>query len=93
MLTGGDRTEGGEPSAPVRVPLTEDEALVLFDFLHRFGETGTPALADQAEERALWNLGATLEGLLVPPLRSDYRQRLEAARSRLRDPVVDEPVP
>ena len=40
----------------VKITLTSDEALVLFDFLQRFSETEKLEITDQAEERALWNL-------------------------------------
>lgn len=40
---------------------------------------------DQAEQRVLWDLEAALEKHLTEPLKSDYRERLEAARSRVRD--------
>ena len=69
----------------VNVTLSRDEALVLFDWLARFNaEEGHP-FADQAEQRALWNLAAVLESTLVEPLKPDYDALLSAARARLRD--------
>ena len=41
---------------PVRLELTGDEALVLFDFRQRFDDEVTVVIRDQAEERALWSL-------------------------------------
>ena len=41
---------------PVRLELTGDEALVLFEFLFRFDDDGSLTIQDQAEERALWKL-------------------------------------
>jgi hypothetical protein len=72
---------------PVRVELTGDEALVLFEFLARFDEDGTLTLTDQAEARALWNLHCLLQKQLVEPFGSKYTSLLAAARDRLRDPI------
>jgi hypothetical protein len=71
----------------VNLNLSADEALVLFDWLGRFNAGSAPAIEDQAEQRALWNLEALLESALVAPLTPDYDARLKAARDRLRDPV------
>ena len=40
----------------VSLDFSEDEALVLFDFLTRYGESDRLEIADQAEQRVLWNL-------------------------------------
>lgn len=70
----------------VTVVLTRDQAMVLFDWLARTGSSGRPAVfEDQAEQRALWLLETSLESSLSEPLASDYRDRVEAARRRLRD--------
>lgn len=69
----------------VRLELTHDEALVLFDFLSRFSDKEVLAIEDQAEERALWNLQCVMEKLLVEPFRSDYGELVQQARDRLRD--------
>lgn len=72
---------------PIRLELTEDEALVLFDFLLRFDDSETLTIQDQAEERALWNLHCVLQKQLVQIFNPEYKTLVEAARSRLRDPV------
>ena len=69
----------------VRIDLTSDEALVLFEFLQRFGDSDKLVLEDQAEERALWNLTCLLEKELAEPFAANYRQLLNQARDRLRD--------
>jgi hypothetical protein len=75
-----------ERSGEVTLSLTEDEALVLFEFLARINEAERPGLfEDQAEQRALWNLAAALEKKLIAPLRPDYSELLQRARARLRD--------
>ncbi|PSL02133.1 hypothetical protein CLV30_11188 [Haloactinopolyspora alba] len=70
----------------VKIRLSRDQALVLFDWLARTGDADQPvAFEDQAEQRVLWDLEALLEGALVEPLRDDYRTTLGEARARVRD--------
>lgn len=78
-------------SESVIVSLSEDEALVLYEFLTRFDTRGDLRVEDQAEERVLWDLLCLLEQQLVPPLRHDYAALLATARARVRDP--EEPGP
>ncbi len=72
-------------SDDVSLRLSHDEALVLHDWLVRFNGRADPAFADQAEQRVLWDLEATLERTLVEPFQVDYEARLSTARARLRD--------
>jgi hypothetical protein len=65
--------------------LTNDEALVFFDFLSRFSEDKELKIKDQAEERILWDLTCALEAKLVEPLQDDYDKKLEDARTKVRD--------
>ena len=69
----------------VTIELTADEALVLHDWLYRFNAT-QPTFQDQAEQRVLWDIEASLESALVEPLAPNYLELLEAARARIRDP-------
>jgi hypothetical protein len=75
-------------NAPIRIELTDDEALVLFDWLSRFGKSGRSDLKDQAEQRALWNLEAILEKNLDAVLDPRYHELVAKARERLRDPQM-----
>jgi hypothetical protein len=70
--------------SPVKIELTLDEALVLFDMLHRFEETEMLDIQHPAEEQALWGLSNLLERQLVEPFRHDYGEILDQARARLR---------
>lgn len=63
--------------------LSKDEALVLYEFVSRFGTEERVEVKDPAEERALWNLEALLEKELVEPLAPDYSEILEQAKARL----------
>lgn len=72
-------------NAPIQIELTDDEALVLFDWLSRVGRTGSHDVEDQAEQRALWNLEAALEQKLAAVLDPRYPELVARARERLRD--------
>lgn len=70
----------------ISIRLSRDQALVLFEWLARTSAADIPAVfEDQAEQRALWDLEASLESVLAEPLREEYRELVEAARERLRD--------
>ena len=70
----------------ISIGLSRDHALVLFEWLARTGASDQPAeFEDQAEQRVLWDLESTLEAVLTEPLNADYRERLQAARGRVRD--------
>jgi hypothetical protein len=70
----------------IRLELTGDVALVLFELLSRFSDTDALTVEDQAERRALWKLHGLFEKQLVEPFRPEYAELLAAARNRLRDP-------
>jgi len=69
----------------IQLTVTDDEAIVLFEFLQRFSETDKLVIEDQAEERALWNLCCGFEKVLAAPFSKDYPVLLREARNRLRD--------
>ncbi|MBX3399861.1 MAG: hypothetical protein KF873_14045 [Gemmataceae bacterium] len=87
LSLGRSAAEGAPMGEPVRLELTGDEALVLFEFLARFDEDGTLAIRDPAEERVLVRLQGVLEKALVEIFHPAYTELVEAARGRLRDPV------
>jgi hypothetical protein len=70
---------------PMRIELTGDEALVLFELLSRYYSSDSLSIEDQAERRTLWNLHCQLEKQLVEPFQPDYGALLRQARDRLRD--------
>lgn len=71
----------------VTLRLSRDEALVLFEWIHRFNSEEGHRFEDQSEQRVLWNLEASLESTLVEPFKPEYGEILAAARSRVRDPI------
>ena len=71
-------------SADVSISLTADEALVLFDLLHRWEDDDHVSAPQHASEQvALWNLSALLERELREPFDSRYADLVAQARSRL----------
>lgn len=70
----------------VSIELSRDQALVLLEWLARTSVAEHPAaFEDQAEQRALWDLQASLESTLTEPLHEDFGEILKLARERLRD--------
>lgn len=72
----------------MKVELTEDEALVLFELLADYGtsDDGRQLVVRHAAERnVLWAVHAALEKGLVAPFQGDYADQLSAARSRIED--------
>jgi hypothetical protein len=70
----------------VTVTLTPDEALVLFELLHRLegaGEIGT--VLRPGEQAALRALSCRLESVLADPFEGNYGELVNHARQRLAD--------
>jgi len=69
----------------ITIALSPEEALVLFDFLWRFSQEDVLKIQDQAEERLLWDLCASLESKLDEPFARNYQDLLASARQKVRD--------
>jgi hypothetical protein len=67
-------------SQELRIDLGKAEALVLFELLSRFEETGTLTVGHRAEELVLWQLLGTLESSVTETFAADYQERLKSAR-------------
>ena len=66
------------------VTLTSDEALVLFELLHRWQGSGElDKLLLPGEQTALWARSARLESILVEPFQGNYHELVKDARQRL----------
>ena len=66
------------------VTLTSDEALVLFELLHRWEDSGEiDTVLMPGEQTALWALSGSLESILVEPFEGNYRELVDYARQRL----------
>jgi hypothetical protein len=69
----------------VTVELTRAEALVLFEFLARYMKEERLEIEDQAEQRVLWDICASLEKILAEPFAPDYVDLVAKARAQVRD--------
>jgi hypothetical protein len=75
--------EATEMSNQVNISLTEDEALVLFEFFARFAEKNEFRMQSNAEFVAFMRVSGQLEKTLVAPLQNTYREQLKSAQERL----------
>ncbi len=69
----------------IQISLSNNEAIVLFEFLSRFSDKESLRIEDQSEERILWDIQCELEKKLVEPFSENYLQLLEEARKNVRD--------
>jgi hypothetical protein len=70
----------------ISIKLSEDEAVVLFEWLHNFNEEERHTLfQDQSEERILFDLEAELEKVVSGIFAGNYKDILLKARERIRD--------
>ena len=67
----------------ISIQLSQDEALVLFEFFARFSDSDEFKLRHTAEYLAFSKISAQLDTELVEPFCSDYVDLLKAAQSRL----------
>ena len=73
-----------EGNSKLKIELSKDEALVIFDWLYRLIETEKKTSTKlSAEYQALANLEALLERQLAEPFCLNYQQIIEDARSRI----------
>lgn len=70
--------------------LSYAQAVVLFELLRRWEDRGIDRqlglFEDQAEQRALWDLTASLEPIIDEVFSSTYGAALADARQQVRDP-------
>jgi ethanolamine ammonia-lyase large subunit len=63
----------------MRIELSHDELLVLYDLLHRL-EDVEEIFEDPSEQEVLWHIQTQLEKELVEPFQADYQAIIEEAR-------------
>ena len=68
----------------MKLELTEDRALVLYEWLHRLDENDAFPVEDESEQYVLWSLAGKLESVLSQPFRRDYLELVAQARARVR---------
>ena len=70
----------------LNISLTKCEALVLFDFLARINlNANQNIIADQAEQRVLWDLEAILEKELPEVVDPKYSERVSEAKKQIKN--------
>ena len=69
----------------ISLGLSNEEALVFFEWLKRNNVAESYKFEDQAEKRVLWDIEAQLEKILAAPLKDDYSNLLIQARNHVRD--------
>ena len=70
----------------MKLEITDDEALVLYDLLADYAEHDDGrqlAVRCAAERNALWAVSAALDRQLIAPVQENYKERLALARARL----------
>jgi len=77
--------EAKQTGDTILLELTKEESIVLFDWLSRFNENENLDLfRDQAEERVLWDMEASLEQVISEIFNSNYAEILSQAREQVR---------
>ncbi|WP_044617852.1 hypothetical protein [Gynuella sunshinyii] len=71
----------------IATKLTKDDALVLFEFLSRFFDEDKLSIADQPEQRALWNFTCIVERVLAEPFSENWSYIVSETSERLRNEV------
>lgn len=78
--------EANNENKSVVIKFSEEEALVLLEWLHKFNEEERSALIqDQSEERILFDLEAELETVVSNVFDNNYQEALLKARQKIRD--------
>jgi len=67
----------------VRLSLTHDQALVLFEWLAREDGRNAIPIEHPAEQQVLWGIEGQLERALAEPLQPNYADQVAAARERV----------
>ena len=70
--------------ANIAICLSNDEALVYFEWLARFNE-GESLLTDEIERQLLANVEAALEKQLAEPFSNRYHELVALAKARIRN--------
>ena len=76
--------ESKKENSGISINLSNEEALVLLDWITRFNEDEN-AFQDQAEERVLFDLESVLEKEVSGTFNDDYSAVLQRAREKVRD--------
>jgi len=67
----------------MRIELSNDEALVLFELIARFEVQDAPPWSEPGEKQVIGRIEGQLEKALVEPFKPNYNKLVEQARHRL----------
>jgi hypothetical protein len=67
----------------IQIELSDDEALILFERLAQLDDQNALPAQDHAEELVFWNVQGQLERRLVAPLKPNYKELVEEAKTRV----------
>lgn len=67
----------------MKLELTDDQALVFFEWLSRVDEFNSAPREHESERQVLWALHGQLEKALTEPFRPDYKDLVKQARARI----------
>ncbi|MBM3463821.1 MAG: hypothetical protein FJX76_17130 [Armatimonadetes bacterium] len=85
MTRTGESPHAMTEEGKVGLYLTNDEALVLLDFLLRFNQESEAELVDPAEKFVLWGVECMLEQQLREPFDPNYSELVLQARRAVRE--------
>ena len=68
----------------MKITLTKDEAVVLYDMVYKMNRQKKPLFSDSAEQMVLWSLEAILEKELLAPCKKEYSDMVETAKENVR---------
>lgn len=68
----------------MKLELTDDQALILFEWLSRLDEKEALPVQDPSEEQVLWSLHGQLAKALAEPFRENYDSLVKEARERVK---------
>ena len=79
-------------SEKVKIELSKEEAIVLFEYLARVNENDAldKTFEHKAEQRVIWNLEATFEKVLAEPFKSDYKKIVDDAKKAIMANIEDD---
>ncbi|RYZ88284.1 MAG: hypothetical protein EOP04_09720 [Proteobacteria bacterium] len=68
----------------LKLELTLDEAIVLFDWIGRFNQgSRSESIEHESEQTVLWSIESMLESSLEVPFSLNYKELVAEARDRL----------
>lgn len=70
----------------MKIELTEEEAIILYEWLSTHNESEDLPFTDQSEQRVLWDLECQIESKVEAVTSTAYADQLHQARLRIRDP-------